>query len=150
MTNTSEKFHDKYQPVTETGCWLWMLGTNGDGYGSWRWRGRSIGAHRLSWMLHFGPIPEGMQVCHKCDTPACVNPSHLFLGTPVDNALDRQAKGRGPDTRGERHPLAKLSADDVRSIRIASGTQAAIGLEYGVCQSVVSSIKRGERWSHVA
>lgn len=81
-------------PEPNTGCWLWCLTRNAKGYGRVEYRGKTVAAHRLSYELHRGPIPAGMLVCHTCDTPACCNPDHLWLGTPQQNALDSVAKGR--------------------------------------------------------
>ena len=80
-------------PVPFSGCWLWT-GPSSDGYGDFRIGGKRILAHRLSYELHIGPIPDGMFVCHKCDVRCCINPAHLFAGTSGDNALDMYAKGR--------------------------------------------------------
>lgn len=92
-------------------CWTWTAGVEQDGYGI-LWRGKTyLRAHRVSWELAHGPIPEGMNVLHRCDVPACVNPAHLFLGTQQDNVADRHAKGRdatglrnGKHTHPERTP----------------------------------------------
>lgn len=76
------------------GCWQWTGATTSWGYGVLRVKGHNVHAHRVSWELHNGPIPEEMFVCHKCDNPQCTNPEHLFIGTARDNALDMIAKKR--------------------------------------------------------
>lgn len=81
-------------PEPNTGCWLWLRGTDSDGYGEIKYEGRPWRAHRLSWTAYRGPIPHGLQVLHRCDTPSCCNPDHLFLGTNNDNHLDKIRKGR--------------------------------------------------------
>jgi hypothetical protein len=97
-----------WKKVNKTdGCWLWTATRIGR-YGGFRFEGRSRTAHRVSWELAFGPIPDGLQVLHHCDTPLCVNPQHLFLGTPLDNARDRDSKGRGYNGEG---PRKNLSSD---------------------------------------
>lgn len=87
---------------TET-CWIWTGGRNDKNYGVTGYQNRKIGAHRWSYMLHKGPIPDGMYVCHTCDNPPCVNPEHLFLGTHVDNMADAAQKGRFTRRKGP-HP----------------------------------------------
>lgn len=81
--------------VDPDGCWLWTGLADQHGYGRIHFEGRVTRAHRVSWMIHEGPIPEGQKVLHRCDTPACVRPDHLFLGTQADNMADMNAKGRG-------------------------------------------------------
>lgn len=82
------------EPEPNTGCYLWPLGTTTDGYGVFQLRGRKMYAHRWSYLVAFGHLPEGVLVLHKCDTPACVNPDHLFLGSQKDNMDDASNKGR--------------------------------------------------------
>ncbi len=81
-------------PEPNTGCWLWTAGMRLNGYGQVKIRRVNQLAHRVSYQVHVGPMPEGMCVCHKCDVPCCVNPDHLFLGTQADNMRDRDRKGR--------------------------------------------------------
>jgi len=89
-------------PVPESGCWLWTGAIDSHGYGKLKRRRKIITAHREAWRLHKGEIPNGMFVCHKCDTRACANPDHLFLGTHQDNMDDMKRKGRARSGRKSR------------------------------------------------
>lgn len=86
------KFHTKY--VKTSTCWNWIAGKSDKGYGSFCYNNKNYPAHRASWTIHYGRIPDGLLVCHKCDNPQCVNPNHLFLGTHRDNARDMVRKDR--------------------------------------------------------
>lgn len=90
---------------------------------------------------------DGKLVCHTCDTPACVNPNHLFVGVPLDNVRDMIAKDR--NSRGERNMRAKLTPAEVRAIRTASGLQREIAARFGITQGCVSSIKSRSKWKHL-
>src|SRR5690349_14618154 len=129
MRTLSERFHAKIF-VDASGCWIWTGAKKELGYGVIG-RGRrgegTIKTHRASWEIHRGPIPQGMNVLHKCDRPSCVNPDHLFLGSLSDNMRDCVAKGRNfiPDNRGERAKWAKLTLNQAREILAAKGKQPA-------------------------
>lgn len=144
----------------ETGCWLWN-GCLSGGYGQLSLRGVTTYAHHASYEHFNGPRGD-LQVLHRCDTPACINPDHLFLGTNLDNRLDSVAKRRhahgerhGARTkpeclaRGERNGQAKLTSDAAKQICEASGTHKVIAARFGVDKSLVSQIKRGLIWGHV-
>lgn len=94
-----ERFEAKYIPEPNTGCWLWTSTQQTFGYGAFRFRGGYQKAHRVAWILYRGVIPDNLCVLHKCDTPTCVNPDHLFLGSRTDNNADCIRKGRNNNQR---------------------------------------------------
>ena len=94
------RFLEMYEPDPYTGCWNWTESTAPNGYGRMSYNGTTDYAHRLSWNAHFGVIPDGLHVLHRCDNPTCVNPEHLFLGTHQDNMDDMMRKGRRGNTGG--------------------------------------------------
>lgn len=140
-------------------CWVWTGCQDNYGYGKIRYQGRDQKAHRISWMLHNGPIPEGFMACHTCDNPSCVNPLHLFLGNHTINALDMASKGRQvfqrrPEraTRGEQHYCAKLTAEMVQTIRTehAHGISLdALALRYGVSKQSIWRAVHYLTWKHI-
>lgn len=140
-----DRFREKYVPEPNTGCWLWLDSLTRKGYGKF---GRtSQRAHRVSWELTFGPIPSGLHVLHKCDTPSCVNPSHLMLGTNDDNVADKVAKHR--QVRGEKQGLAKLTVAEIKAIRQSAESNTVLGEIYGVTRQNIIAIKKGLTWKHV-
>jgi hypothetical protein len=112
-------------------------------------------AHRVAYTLCYGPIPNGLQVCHRCDNPPCCNPYHLFLGTIADNMADKKRKGRARAgwISGERHWASKLTEDDVRAIRAAltdgTVTMVTLAAQYGVSAPTIFSIKHRRHWRHI-
>lgn len=136
-------------------CWLWTAAQDSHGYGLFRavHKESMVLAHRHVWKITFGEIPKGICVLHKCDTPLCVNPDHLFLGTKLDNARDRDAKGRLNDRSGENHPRATLTRSDVEEIRAIAmpvckrGTKADLGRKFGVSIQQISAIVLGKAWA---
>lgn len=143
-------------------CWLWNGGTSGNGYGRFRLGGKSVPmmpAHKFSFIMHGGVVPNGLYVLHRCDVRSCVNPRHLFVGDARDNALDCVAKGRmgglfkgGADARrrhGSNQHLAKLNESNIQAIRSDERGAEAIARDYGVTRGAISRVKSGKGWRHV-
>lgn len=132
-----------------SGCWLWNGHKNTGGYGHISVNGKLVLAHRHAWTLMNGAIPDGKYCLHHCDTPACVNPDHLYLGTYKDNARDREQRGRGNHYTGEQHGAAKLTreqVDQILSRHSAGERQAALAREFNVNYRTVHAIVRGTTW----
>ena len=132
------------------GCWIWT-GPTYKGYGRVWVKGKTIRAHRASWMLANGEIPNGLLVLHKCDNASCVNPSHLYLGTHQDNMRDKVERDRcaHSNRRGEKGGRAVLTEADVLRIRSDARMNKDIANEYGVDRSTISDIKRRKTWTHI-
>lgn len=147
-----ERFHEKWALNPRTGCWEWTASIAGKGYGQIKLPGerRQIYAHRLAYLIFYGELPEDRMVCHTCDNPRCVRPSHLFLGSAADNLGDMRDKDR--HLRGERNAKAKLTDDKVRHMHRLSAegvSQGRIAAMMGVSQGVVWRILHGESWAHI-
>jgi hypothetical protein len=153
-------------------CWVWTAGRFDQGYGAFHLNGKTMKSHRISYGVKHGAMPSSaLCVCHSCDNPPCVNPSHLFLGTHAENSRDMVNKGRTNTPTGARHwskksphllariargpghPMVKITEDQVRSIRArcaAGETTYAVADSMGISQSQVWKITRRIRWAHVA
>jgi len=143
-----ERFEDKF--IKTDGCWNWTAYKDKRGYGAFLLAGHPKLAHRVSYQLYVGEIPDGLCVCHRCDNPACVRPDHLFLGTVADNMRDRTVKGRGGDHAGERNGRAKLTIEQVIEIRARYSNGARridLAKEFGVTPTNISFISRGRHWT---
>lgn len=134
----------------ERGCVLWTGSKGRGGYGQMLWRGKMQKSHRMAWLAAYGPIPDGMCVCHRCDVRACINPAHLFLGTVSDNNADKALKERQSHMRGELCGTAKLTVAQVIEIRAATGALREIAGRFGVNDRAISMIRLRKRWGHVA
>jgi hypothetical protein len=141
-----ERFNARWIGEPNSGCWLWCGSVSSDGYGTFHADGKQRGAHRVAYELHCGKIPVGMHVCHRCDVPSCVNPSHLFLGTNQDNMRDKMKKGRWRGQSGEAHWSSKLSESDVGAIRASHLSGAEAARCFGVSRSLVSQIRLRQVW----
>ncbi len=128
-------------------CWIWTASLSKSGYGAFSDSGKYVRAHRYSWELHNGPIPDGLCVLHKSDTRSCVNPEHLWLGTHDDNVKDMRAKGR--QCRGENHGRAKLTEVPARAILASKEPYRVLAAKYGVIADHIYKIRAGLRWAHI-
>jgi hypothetical protein len=147
-----ERFWSKVNKDTESGCWHFTGALNELGYGQFSINGKMIKAHRYSYELHKGPIPEGMCCLHACDNRKCCNPDHLSIGTHKENMQDMINKNRQNKPKGSMHGRSKLTEDQVLSIkkRIASGEkQSNIAKEFGIANCQITYIKTGTTWAHV-
>ncbi len=150
---------------TEDRCWLWIGASSSHGYGNFRAGEKQFRAHRFSWLLNRGSIPEGQFVLHQCDNPKCVNPGHLFLGTHRDNMRDKVSKGRqakgdrnGARTKPELHPrgathgMSVLTEEQVRSIRLERSEGVSpffLAEKYGVTHYAIWCAVTRRTWAHV-
>lgn len=145
-----ERFFNKVVKHSN-GCWIYT-GTPAQVYGTFKIKGQELRAHRYSYELVNGPIPEGMCACHKCDTPKCVNPDHIFIGTNKDNTLDCVRKGRMADRHGENCGTAVLTSERVTEIRNGPRNNdrfQELAQTFGVTPKHIKAVYRGDKWKHL-
>lgn len=147
-----KRFWSKVDVRSATECWEWKASRTKKGYGSFGFVNGTEYAHRVSWILTFGDVPDGLFVCHRCDNRSCVNPNHLFLGTAKDNSEDMVNKGRS--IVNEKNPMSKLKEDDVKQIRaiLSSSDRPShreIAKMFGVSSATVSLIGSNTIWKGV-
>ncbi len=153
VATIKQKIEEYSVPVPEAGCWIWTRAVNNKGYGT-----VSVGnqkakyAHRMYYSEFKGEIPDGMEVCHKCDTPACVNPDHLFLGTHHENMMDSSKKGRIRTTprSGTRHHKAVFDNESLKYIRTSKESNKQLAEKFGCCKATVVRAKKGQTYIQVA
>lgn len=157
----SQAYTDNFwRKVDKSGeCWIWLGARQRRGYGSASKQRRNVPAHRVAYEMAFGPFRADLEICHRCDNPSCVRPSHLFAGTHLDNMRDCFAKGRhsvaagtANPVRGEGHPAAVLTETMVHEIRRrhAAGEQTKqIALAFGVARATVYRVVIRKCWAHV-
>lgn len=146
---TQKAFWSKVKKTKK--CWLWIGAKSSSGYGCFRTHFKDWRAHRFAYTLCRNKIPKGLLVLHSCDNPGCVNPSHLFLGTPADNTRDMIKKRR--HTYGTKVHTAKLNEKEVKEIRrkYATGryTQKQLSNRYGINQTNIQAVIVGKTWKHI-
>lgn len=158
VNSTADRFWALVVVGGQDECWPWHGYTNPrTGYGQFHGQHITIAAHRLAMELEHGPIPAGAFVCHRCDNRSCCNPKHLYVGNARQNMADCIARGRV--SSGARHsasqalgagrPNAKLTDDKVREIRASTEPARVLAQRYGVCQQLVSDVRRRKMWKHV-
>lgn len=143
-------FEERSIPEPNTGCWLWECAVAWNGYGAIRFAGRTRRAHRACFEVsNQVAVPRHLDVCHRCDTRACVNPEHLFVGTRADNMRDCRDKGRARPLQngpGERCPAAKLTAAQVDEVRKSGRSARSLAREWGVNHGTILQIRHGKTW----
>lgn len=152
LPQPDEKFIRRFwKKINKTdGCWLWSGAISAHGYGYIKQHGQARLAHRVSWEMEGGPIPNGLFVCHRCDVRNCVNPKHLFLGTHDDNMQDASEKGRW--ACGEKQWMSKLTAAqvvEIRRLRSNGIKLKVIAEEFGVSTPTICQIINRKLWAHI-
>lgn len=143
IEEAKERFFKHFEK--SEGCWIWQ-GRIVKGYGVLFYK-KNLGAHRFSYLIHKGKIEKGLLICHHCDNPLCVNPEHLYQGTPKQNTQDAYARKRM--LVGEKHHYAKLKEEEVKLIFSSNAKGVDLATKYNVSEDTVSRIRTGKLWKSV-
>ena len=145
------RFEQKIMTIPECGCWIWMGSTNSKGYPNFWHKGHSRHGNRVAWELYRGIIPAGLHVLHSCDTPSCVNPNHLFLGTNQENKNDSVKKSRHRWTAkyGDDNAQSKLTSQEVLRILSSGDPGYLLAKRFNISQQTICDIKKGRRWKYL-
>ena len=148
-----ERFFAKVNKDAPDGCWEWTASMRVRDYGGFVFYGENMLAHRASWIIHNGDIPENMCVLHKCDNPTCVNPDHLFLGTQADNVTDMCVKGRKAIFTGDNNSNSKLNTRNVLDIRKHWSAKKMTRIEmaefFKVDITTINRVISRSTWQHI-
>jgi hypothetical protein len=128
-------------------CWEWTGARDKDGYGAFNYAGKTHRAPTVALEIDGRPVQPGMYACHRCDNPCCVNPAHLYPGTPTQNMEDARARGR--TKRGESQHMARLKEADVQHIRSCDDSPRVLAELYGVSRSNITMVRLRRTWRHV-
>lgn len=146
--SVEDRFWDKAIPEPNSGCWLWNGAYKSNGYGAFGVERKTLTASRFAYELSVGPVPKGLNVLHRCDNPACVNPDHLYVGTLSQNLQDAYDRGRRSHV-GERSPRAKLTEALVLEIRASKKSDMTWARELGLSKPTIQHARVGINWSHI-
>jgi len=149
LQSFSDRFWGNVMIGSNDVCWLWIGRKNQNGYGVFDHGGRPHIASRFCYELSHGKLPQNIFVCHSCDNPGCVNPSHLWAGTPKQNVDDCVAKGRnsgGNGLRGSAASRSKLTEAQARTIKLSRVPAVDLAAEFGVSATAIRKIQSGENW----
>ena len=149
-----ERLLDGIEIITESGCWIWMKAVSPAGYGKISYLGKNRIAHRVSYMEFIGGIPGDLCALHRCDTPSCINPNHLFLGTKGDNNRDAMRKGRCRSgsyyrEKGDWNCNVKLTKEQVLYIRASDETQIKLAKKFNVSRATIGDARTRKTWRYV-